>query len=279
MHKRLVGIIIVISVLLLLGAVPVFALSIVTNGRIFYNYHDPDLGINTRIHSVNPSGQDTQIIVQNDGTFNYEYSTISPDGKKIAYVEHNNITYENSIAISNADGTNQQIIISIGNDHINALAWSPDESKLVYNDYTNIVTVNIADSSDEVIPVNLSDEIHSISWSVDNVLAVEMDDYVYTFNLNGSNLQNLTAEDPLINAHLQSIAWSPDGKKLVFTVDSSVGNNSQITIMNADGSNKSIVVNRAEHTDDGCDLLPNDTKWSPDGNKLVFSKQRNCGAL
>jgi Tol biopolymer transport system component/subtilisin family serine protease len=54
--------------------------------------------------------------------------------------------------------------------------------------------------------------------------------------------------------------WSPDGSKIAY-----VHSNSQIMVMDADGSNQTIVRN--------CDPLSSKPSWSPDGTKLVYSER------
>jgi TolB protein len=56
-------------------------------------------------------------------------------------------------------------------------------------------------------------------------------------------------------------AWSPDGKKIVFSSNES--DDYEIWTMNADGSNRQRITNRP-----GLDTLP---RWSPDGRKIVFT--------
>src|SRR6185436_7008367 len=65
--------------------------------------------------------------------------------------------------------------------------------------------------------------------------------------------------------------WSPDGTKIVFMSwrDSTPGNpNTEIYVMNADGSNQTNVTN-----DPSRDLNPS---FSPDGSRIVFSSDRHA---
>ena len=59
--------------------------------------------------------------------------------------------------------------------------------------------------------------------------------------------------------------WSEDGRKIAFT--SQRDGNSEIYVMNADGSN----VERLTHHD-AYDFGP---AWSPDGTKIAFSSWRD----
>ena len=59
--------------------------------------------------------------------------------------------------------------------------------------------------------------------------------------------------------------WSPDGKKIVF--ETWRDGNSEIYVMNADGSNQTNITN---HNAD--DRYP---AWSPDGKKIAFVSNRS----
>ena len=59
-------------------------------------------------------------------------------------------------------------------------------------------------------------------------------------------------------------SWSPDGTKIAF--DSSRDGNTEIYVMDADGSNQINLTNNSAF--DGC------FDWSPDGSKIVFTSDR-----
>jgi Tol biopolymer transport system component len=59
-------------------------------------------------------------------------------------------------------------------------------------------------------------------------------------------------------------AWSPDGKKLAFVSDRATGGlNSQLYVMNADGSNPTRVTHNA--------MVEVSPTWSPDGKRIAFA--------
>ena len=90
-------------------------------------------------------------------------------------------------------------------------------------------------------------------------------------NAAGSNQTRLT-----YNAATDSQpSWSPDGTKITFMSSrddsvascSSFGSNSEIYVMNADGSNQTRLTNNG-----AVDQYP---AWSPDGSKIAFGSGRD----
>lgn len=88
---------------------------------------------------------------------------------------------------------------------------------------------------------------------------------IYRINIDGTNLQRLTAH-PGRDFHG---SWSPDGAKIVFARDGNehIG----IYIMNADGSEQNPLLTNAD------DNL--DPSWSPKGDMIAFSKNGKTPCL
>jgi len=91
---------------------------------------------------------------------------------------------------------------------------------------------------------------------------------VYVMDANGNGVQRLT--DPSRAAG--SPDWSPDGSQLVFHLDAPVTSETgevEIWIMEADGSNAHLVT-------DGGEVSSNHSpRWSPDGDRIVFTHDRD----
>ncbi|MGC8555067.1 MAG: hypothetical protein ACP5NA_06235 [Candidatus Acidulodesulfobacterium sp.] len=121
------------------------------------------------------------------------------------------------------------------------------------------------------VKLNLPGPADYVAWSPDgNKLAVSLtpdhiNTEIYTLNVNGSGLKQLTFTDG-INT---SPSFSPHGNKIAFVSDR--GGSPQIYVMNANGSG----VRRLTYDEGSYNTSP---AWSPDGKKIAFSTFVN-GAL
>ncbi len=90
---------------------------------------------------------------------------------------------------------------------------------------------------------------------------------LYQIDADGSNLQQITSGGT--NDILP--AWSPDGTKIAY--NSSVGQSTDIIVMNSDGSNKN------QLTSTIADTWHENPVWSPDSRKIAYttSYARNSG--
>lgn len=85
---------------------------------------------------------------------------------------------------------------------------------------------------------------------------------IYTINVDGSDLKQLTAD---ADALAVSPRWSPDGTKIAY----SDGGN--IVIMNADGSDKKTVFEALPgSTNEPCRVSATVGGWAPDGQKITY---------
>ena len=83
---------------------------------------------------------------------------------------------------------------------------------------------------------------------------------LFTINIDGTGLTNITAGLPADVTDKREPAWSHDGSKIAFIA--ARGGQHKIWTMNADGSNATQFT-----TDAGFDMTPT---WSPDGSRIAF---------
>ncbi|MFH1710743.1 MAG: hypothetical protein ABH840_00355 [Nanoarchaeota archaeon] len=132
------------------------------------------------------------------------YMCWSPDGKKIAFIAHEDKNLE--IKVMNADGSELRSLTN----HFGfetTFCWSPDSKRIAFTSYSR-----------EENPVRGEPDIYSI-------------------NVDSTGLQRLTS-DPDIDT---DPVYSPDGKKIAFTSyrdKKEYGYSTEIYVMNSDGSNQ-----------------------------------------
>jgi Tol biopolymer transport system component len=162
--------------------------------------------------------------------------TFSPDGTKIVFTSQRDGNFEIYVmdtVDSNNDGNGDNPTRLTNHAAFDFdPAWAPDGSKIAF----------ISDRDAVGVP------IHEI----------------YVMDADGSDPVNLT-NNP--TASDDSPNWSPDGSKIVFTRRQN--NNSDIFVMNADGSGQKRLTKKAAF-----DGMP---AWSPDGTKIVFTSTRGGG--
>jgi len=219
------------------------------NGKIAFSSDQNSVALD--IFSINPDGSNRARLTndirpvpsQFGGTFDFSPAW-SPDGTKLAFVsERDGARYQ--IYSMNADGSDvRKISDSTIND--SEPAWSPDGSKIAFTRGGGCIIL-----------------LNARKGAVANQNDDPCQPFVYTMNVDGSNRINLSQTPG------SGPVWSPDGSKIAFS-SYNTNFNSDIFIMNADGSNPQQLTNTAAHE--------NVSSWSPDGTRLAFTSDRDAPA-
>jgi WD40 repeat protein len=145
-------------------------------------------------------------------------------------------------------------------------AWSPDGTKLVYVEGGGGLVIVNADGTGST-PIAAGGL--TPAWSPDGSTIV------FSLHSNGSyQLWSVPAgggtETQLTNTLNDDFvpSFSPDGTKIAFQRGNDQGSQSQIVVMNADGTGVTTL------TSDGQNFEP---KWSPDGGQIAFVSSRAPG--
>ena len=191
-----------------------------------------------------------------------DFPAWSPDNTRIAFrIFSFGQAISSGLYLIDADGTNQRPLTHGYAEHP---TWSPDGNRIAFisqnpSTFKFDVYVVDADGNNQTNLTNDDEQENYPAWSPDGSKIAFMRVIpggtfdIFTINPDGSGLTNLTQStqterDP---------AWSRDGSKIVYT------RNSQIFVMNADGSNPSPLLGNP---------VGQQPTWSPDGTKIVFLK-------
>ncbi len=174
------------------------------------------------------------------------------------------------IFVMNPDGSGQTNLTNNPADD-GVPNWSADGTKIAFysaRDGDSDIYVMNADGTGLTRITNNPALDYEPAWSPDGsklVFYSDRDDVngeIYVMNADGSGVPSRLTNNTAID---NRPSWSPDGTKIVF--DSNRDGDSDIYVMNADGSNQIGLTNNAVGDDSPA--------WSPDGTKIVFNSYRD----
>lgn len=174
---------------------------------------------------------------------------LSPDGRKLAYVQQDATTSKLVIKDLKTGATTVVLTdpTSGGNDF--APAWSPDGTKIAYrDDRDNSVHVMNADGSGDA-QITPGDDEHAPSWSKKG------DKLIYDKGWNGSiavcNASDGSDETIILPDTVHSYGqpqFLPDGR--IIAMRNTSGGSKDIVICNADGSDETVITPDTDASDE-----------------------------
>lgn len=184
---------------------------------------------------------------------------LSPDGTQVLFAAGEPA----DLWVMNIDGTGLQRLtnaIEWSIDHVNAV-WSPDGTQIAYSD-DGIWIINNDGTGRTLFSDLFSSQ--NPAWSPDGTriafiaqdTSVCCDHYVWSSNLDGSDLQQLSDGTDVVDRQPR---WSPDGSRIAFRRSMT---NPGLWVMNADGTGSELIVADAYRP-----------AWSPDGSLIAFDGQ------
>ncbi len=203
---------------------------------------------------MNTDGSNQQLIVTGASQ-----PALSEDGKSIAYVKDGNLF------VSRVDGTDIRQLTTDSNVPVDQTfgsrpAWSANSDRVLFKSGNGIESISLNDSSRTVV---LSDgNASSPSITADGKQIVyQSTNGIFSLNIDTSTVTSLSAvgTEPRL---------SPDGKAIAFSALSSESHDSELFVMNIDGSGKTDITSKMDTASwHSHNIYPS---WSPDGKFIVF---------
>jgi TolB protein len=258
-------------------------------GTIAFTSNKDTGGVVSQPYTMNASGNNiTRLTNLYADETTYDWS---PDGTKILFASNrNNSGGEKNnrdiyaITIAATGNTVARLTNDPSKNSVTA-AWSPDGAKVVFSYGGEIALMNADGTGLAVLEGGKLTNSYGPTWSPDGAKIAFVADTPGADNSNGKHDQSLFVMngDGAVDSRVQittggeyihQVAWSPDGKSLVFDSSLDTGGVSslrtQLYRMAPDGSGRArLTSNNAQ------DLCPS---WSPDGTLVLFSSNRDHGA-
>lgn len=240
-------------------ALPAHAAFPGSNGKVVYSDFEIANGNPTAIpfNLINLDGTNKTTLIDDVMTSSLAAGggRFSADGKKIVFYKANVNTGETNLFTMNADGTNEQNITNI------------DQSAFPGRDGYSIGFGAFHPNGNKIVATEL--------WEEDPGTGNEFFCHIISLSADGSNKQQLTNDPNLCDMYP---VYSPDGARIAFMRSDKAADTTSLYVMNADGSNVTLVkqlaadnINPSDFSFAPLGTSGSTTDWSPDGTKLVYA--------
>lgn len=268
------------------------------SGRIVFQRFDPRIG-KVRVYTIRPDGSGLRAITNPPQNADEDgQPKFSPDGSRVVFHRLYNDGTPDDLIVVSADGSDSQNVTE-ANCSGDCLAseqpaWSPDGQRIAFSRAIGPVPadgpppvvglfVMDADGSNlrqltQLVP-NSGTEDHTPSWSHDgeriafmranNTAKPENASYIYTVDADGGD-PTLVRRMPRKRPGSGVPDWSPDGRRILFDTYCLFGDcgqpptGSQLFTIRPDGKDLRRLTDFRGNSYDGA--------WSPNGRKIVFSR-------
>lgn len=230
------------------------------------------LAPNYDIWIVNPDGTGLENLTDAPG---YEGNPAwSPDGRRIAY--DSNLHGNDDIFVMNGDGTRQRRLTS-GKASELWPTWSPDGRRIAYGRGSELWIMEADGSNKRKVFSSKGEKVMISDWSPNGRwIAFTIGSHphasdwdIFLIHPDGSGFKAFIST----KADEGSLAWSPDGKRVLFQRYVACGIwtcDWEIFTARADGTKKTNITNTPDNAEYSA-------TWSPDGSKIAYADEYYTG--